>query len=87
MLLYTVGWSDFRERKNLGTCHVVVDCSGTPNSKFYFNLLLFHLAQGFTRPQKTPKISKKDIKSAKKNLFDILKNSSETKCVPFVINS
>ena len=44
------------ERKKLGTCHVVVDCYGTPNPKFHFDLLLFHLAQGFTRPQKTPKI-------------------------------
>ena len=27
--------------KFLGTCHVVVDCYGTPNPKFYFDLLLF----------------------------------------------
>ena len=39
----------------LGTCHVVIHCSGTPTPKFYFNLLLFHLAHGLTRPQKTPK--------------------------------
>ena len=26
-------------KKNLGTCHVVVDCSGTSNPKFYFDLL------------------------------------------------
>ena len=50
--------------KILGTCHVVVDCYGTPNPKCYFDLLIFHLAQGFTRPQKTPKIPKKGIKSA-----------------------
>ena len=47
------------EEKKLGTCHVVVDCSGTSNPKFYFDLMLFHLAHGKTRPQKTPKISKK----------------------------
>ena len=57
----------------LGTCHVVVDCSGTSNPKFYFDLLLFHPAHGKTRPQKTPKIPQKGLKSAKKILFDILK--------------
>ena len=51
-------------KKNLGTCHVVVHCSGTPNPKFYFDLLLFHLTHVLTRPQKTTKIPKKG-KSAK----------------------
>ena len=51
-------------KKNLGTCHVVVDCSGTSNPKFYFELLLFHPAHGKTRPQKTPKIPEKGLKSA-----------------------
>ena len=37
-------------------CCSTVDCSTTPNPNFYFDLLLFHLAHGFTRPQKTPKI-------------------------------
>ena len=32
------GWSDFW-RKKLVTCHVVEDFSGTPNPKFYFDLL------------------------------------------------
>ena len=63
--IYVLGWSDFR-KKMLGTCHVVVDCSGTSNPKFYFDLLLFHPAHGKTRPQKTPKIPQKDLKSAKK---------------------
>ena len=39
------------EEKNLGTCHVVEDCSGTSNPKFYFDLLLLHPAHGETRPQ------------------------------------
>ena len=43
-----VGWRDFL-KNNFGTLHVVVDCSGTPNPKFYFHLLLFHLAQGLTK--------------------------------------
>ena len=30
----------------MGTCHIVVYCFGTPNPKFHFDLLLFHLAQG-----------------------------------------
>ena len=61
-------------KKKLGTCHVVVDCSGTSNPKFYFDLLLFHLAHGKTRPQKTPKMPKKRPKiSKKKILFDTFK--------------
>ena len=50
------------------TFHVVVDCFGTSNPKFYFNLLLFHPAHGKTRPQKTPKIPKKP-KISKKKFF------------------
>ena len=42
----------FLREKMLATCHVVVDCYGTPNPKFNFVLLLFHLAQGLARPQK-----------------------------------
>ena len=62
--------------KMLGTCHVVVDFSGASNTKFFFDLLLFHLAHGKTRPQKTPKIPKKGLKSAIQNfVFDILKVS------------
>ena len=53
----------------MGTCHVVVDGYGTTNPKFYLDLLLFHLAQGFTRPQKTPKIPKKGLKSAHTNFI------------------
>ena len=75
------------EEKNLGTCHVVVDCSGTSNPKFYFDLLLFHPAHGKTRPQKTPKITEKGLKSAKKILGDILKVSPETKFVPYFFKS
>ena len=71
-------------KKNLGTCHVVVDCSGTSNPKFYFDLLLFHPAHGKTMPQKTPKIPKKGLKSAHTKLYlTFLKVSPETKCVPY----
>ena len=66
---YTLGGVIFW-KKILGTCHVVVDCSGTSNPEFYSDLLLFHLAHGKTRPQKTPKILMyKGLKSAKKNFF------------------
>ena len=58
-----VGWSDFL-RKNLGTCHVVLVCCGTPNPKFHFDLLLFHLMQGLTGPQKILSLT---LKSAKLN--------------------
>ena len=51
----TVEWSDFW-KTNLGTFQVVVNCFGTPNPKFYLNLLLF---QNLTRPQKIPKKPKK----------------------------
>ena len=72
------------EEKNLGTCHVVEDCSGTSNPKFYFALLLLHPAHGETRPQKTPKIPKKGLKSAQKFLyFTFLKVSPETKFVRY----
>ena len=55
-----------------------------PKSKIYFDLLLFHLVQGFTRPQKTPKIPKIGLKSD--NFFwTFLKESSETKRVPYFI--
>ena len=64
----------FWRKKNVGTWHVVVHCSGTSNSKFYYDLLLFHLAHGKTRLQKTPKIPKKGLKSAHTQiLFDIFK--------------
>ena len=63
---------------------VVVDCSGTSNPKFYFDLLLFHPAHGKTMPQKTPKIPKKGLKSAHTKLYlTFLKVSPETKCVPY----
>ena len=54
--------------KNLGTCHVVVnchECHGTPNPKFHFGLLLFHLAQGLTVPQQILPVT---LKSAKQSL-------------------
>ena len=41
----TVGWSDVF-KNILDTCHVVLDCNGTLNTKCHFDLLLFHLAQG-----------------------------------------
>ena len=47
----------------LATCHFVVDCSGTPNPKFYIDLLLFHLAHGLRKPLK----SQKALKSAHKH--------------------
>ena len=53
-------------KKYLGTCHVVVDCYGTPNPKFYFDLLLFHLAQGLKRPQKMLPVT---LKSAHTKCF------------------
>ena len=65
------------EEKNVGTCHVVVDCYGIPNPKFYFDLLLFHLAEGLTRP---PKILPVTLKSA-----TFLKVSPETKFAPYFI--
>ena len=50
------------EEKNLGTCHVVL-CSlyWTPNPKFHFDLLPFHLAQSLTvtGPQKFLPVSLK----------------------------
>ena len=46
-----VGWSDFGEKTNSGICRVVIDCHGTPNLKFHFDLLLFPLAQGLTELQ------------------------------------
>ena len=51
--------------KKMGTCHVVVDYSGTPNPKFYFDLLLFtwrRALQGLRRPLK----SQKGLKSTAK---------------------
>ena len=65
----TIGWRDFW-RKKLGTCHVVVDCYGTPNRKFYFDLLLFHLAQALTRSRKITKIPKKRPKISTQNFFN-----------------
>ena len=38
-----IEWSDFW-KKYLGTLHVVVDCTWTPNPKLYFDLLPFHKA-------------------------------------------
>ena len=64
----------------MGTCHDVVDCSGTSNPKVYFDLLLFHLAHGKTRPQKTPKIHKKAYNQQKKCYLTFLKVLPETKC-------
>ena len=56
------------------SCCTSIDCYGTPNPKLYFDLLLFHLAQGFTRTQKTLKIPNKGLKTAhKKMLLDIFK--------------
>ena len=77
-----VGWRDFL-KNNFGTLHVVVDCSETPNPTFYFDLLLFHLAQGLTRPQKIPKKTKKQQNQP--NFFCIFKVLHETKCVPYFI--
>ena len=42
----------FLRGKNWAHFAVVVDCCGTPNPKCYFDLLLFHLVQGLTRPEK-----------------------------------
>ena len=67
-----LGWSDFW-KKNLGTWHVVVDCFGTLNLKFYFDLLLFHLAQDLTKPQKILKKPKKHQNQPKNALFNIFK--------------
>ena len=60
-------------KKNLGTWHVVVDCFGTLNLKFYFDLLLFHLAQDLTKPQKILKKPKKHQNQPKNALFNIFK--------------
>ena len=56
-------------KKILSTCHVVVDCSGTSNPTFYFDLLPFHLAHGKKRAKKSPKIPKKGLKSAPINFI------------------
>ena len=40
------------EKNNLDTCHVVLDCYVTPNTKFHFDLMLFHLTQDLRRPEK-----------------------------------
>ena len=71
------------QKKNWGTRRVVVDCSGTSNPKFYLDLLIFCQAQGKTRPQKTPNVLKKGLKSAKTFFFTFLKVSPETKFVPY----
>ena len=63
----------------------IVDCSGTPNPKFHFDLLLFHMEHGLTRPQKTPIIHKKGLKSAQQIFFTFLKVSPETKKFPYFI--
>ena len=39
-----LGWSDFSERKKLGTCHVGPNCWRTAIPKFHFIMLLFSLA-------------------------------------------
>ena len=68
------------KKKNLGTCHVVVHCSGTRNPKCYIDLLLFHLTHGLTRSQKAPIIPKKRPKiSTHKMYLTFLKVSPETK--------
>ena len=72
-------------KKNLGTWHVVVDCFGTLNLKFYFDLLLFHLAQDLTKPQKILKKPKKHQNQPKNALFNIFKGLPETKFVPYFI--
>ena len=66
--------------KNLGTCYVLVDCFGTPNPKFHFDLLLFHLAQGLTGPQNILLATLKSLR--KKMFFTFLKVAPETKFVP-----
>ena len=78
----------FLERKNLGTCHVVVnchechvvvnchECHGTPNPKFHFGLLLFHLAQGLTVPQQILPVTLKSAKKSLKMYWLHLKNCS-----------
>ena len=72
-------------KKNLGTWHVVVDCFGTLNLKFYFDLLLFHLAQDLTKPQKILKKPKKHQNQPKMLYLTFLKVLPETKFVPYFI--
>ena len=62
----------------LGTCYVVVDCYGTLNPKFHFDLLHFHLAQGLPGPQKSLPAT---LNQYKKNYFTFLKVAPETKFV------
>ena len=66
----------------LGTCYVVVDCYGTLNPKFHFDLLHFHLAQGLTGPQKSLPLALKSATTKNKFYFTFLKVAPETKFVP-----
>ena len=60
-----LGWIDF-----LDTCHVVLNCCGTPNPKFQYEMLLFHLAQCL----------RVTLKSAHtKMLFEIFKDCAKNK--------
>ena len=60
-----LGWIDF-----LDTCHVVLNCCETPNPKFQYEMLLFHLAQCL----------RVTLKSAHtKMLFEIFKDCAKNK--------
>ena len=69
--------------------HISLKCPpifGTPNPKFYFDLLLFHLVHGLTRPYKTPKNPKKGLKLTKKKLYlPFLKYLPKAKKFPYFI--
>ena len=73
-------------KNNLGAFHVVVDYYGTSNTKFYFDLLIFHPAHGKRRTQKKPLKSLKRPKISKNKYYlTFLKVSPETKCFPYFI--
>ena len=72
--LWTLGWCNFM-KTILDTCHVVLDCYGTPNLKFHFDLLLIHLVLSLRGPKKILPVT---LKSAKK-CFHIFKSCTWNK--------
>ena len=78
-----VGWSDLL-KKNLDTCHVVLNCYGTPNPNFYFDLLLFNLAQGLRVPETIFPLLLKLAKTNLKN-SQMFRVAPEAKSLPLFI--
>ena len=69
-------------KKMWDTCHVVLDCYGTPIPKFHSDLFLFHLGEGggLRGPEQILLVT---LKSREKKLFlPFLNVASETKFLP-----